>query len=376
MKDKQQIGLALSGGGVRAAVFHLGLLARLAEDHLLESTKCISTVSGGSLAVGLIYTNAGNKWPSSNQYLDQTLAAIRRRLLTSSVQWSYGWRSILLPWRLVHGRAHVLASVIKKQWGIDADIQSLSDRPQWLINATCFETGKNWRFSKQRMGDYKTNFVLAPQFPIAEAISASAAVPGLIGPLTLHTKNHSWKRFISWDSENMEDVEQGFKKFHLWDGGVYDNLGVEPLYKPSGGLQKGIEFLIVSDASMPLLTKKRFKKRFIRLTDIATDQVRSIRARTMYEYFQTQPGTGAYVRMGYSVPDIYSQAHKQAPTQECLDFLSDNDVRSVNTFPTTLRRIKPKEFDLIFRHGYEATDATLSAYLPDKFTLKTCNIRW
>ena len=32
-----KIGIALSGGGVRATVFHLGVLARLAEDDLLES---------------------------------------------------------------------------------------------------------------------------------------------------------------------------------------------------------------------------------------------------------------------------------------------------------------------------------------------------
>ena len=50
-----KIGIALSGGGVRATVFHLGVLARLAEDSLLESISFISSVSGGSLAAGLVY---------------------------------------------------------------------------------------------------------------------------------------------------------------------------------------------------------------------------------------------------------------------------------------------------------------------------------
>jgi NTE family protein len=44
-----QIGLALSGGGIRAAVFHLGVLRRLAEQEFLENVSQISTVSGGSL---------------------------------------------------------------------------------------------------------------------------------------------------------------------------------------------------------------------------------------------------------------------------------------------------------------------------------------
>lgn len=41
------IGIALSGGGYRATVFHLGVLARLSEDNLLDQISFISTVSGG-----------------------------------------------------------------------------------------------------------------------------------------------------------------------------------------------------------------------------------------------------------------------------------------------------------------------------------------
>ena len=54
-RDGVWIALALSGGGVRAAVFHLGVLARLASDDLLERVTFLSTVSGGSMAVGLVY---------------------------------------------------------------------------------------------------------------------------------------------------------------------------------------------------------------------------------------------------------------------------------------------------------------------------------
>ncbi len=42
-----KIGLSLSGGGFRATVFHLGVLARLAEEGLMEEVTCVSTVSGG-----------------------------------------------------------------------------------------------------------------------------------------------------------------------------------------------------------------------------------------------------------------------------------------------------------------------------------------
>ena len=44
-----RIGLALSGGGFRASLFHIGVLARLAELNVLRGIECISCVSGGSI---------------------------------------------------------------------------------------------------------------------------------------------------------------------------------------------------------------------------------------------------------------------------------------------------------------------------------------
>jgi predicted acylesterase/phospholipase RssA len=43
------IGIALSGGGYRAMVFHVGALIRLNEVALLRKVKRISSVSGGSI---------------------------------------------------------------------------------------------------------------------------------------------------------------------------------------------------------------------------------------------------------------------------------------------------------------------------------------
>src|SRR5205823_6969702 len=49
-----KVGLALSGGGFRAALFHVGVLARLAELDVLRGVEVISCVSGGSI-VGAHY---------------------------------------------------------------------------------------------------------------------------------------------------------------------------------------------------------------------------------------------------------------------------------------------------------------------------------
>ena len=49
-----KIGLALSGGGFRASLYHLGVLARLAELDVLRNVEVLSCVSGGSI-VGAYY---------------------------------------------------------------------------------------------------------------------------------------------------------------------------------------------------------------------------------------------------------------------------------------------------------------------------------
>lgn len=54
MRD-YRLGLALSGGGFRASLFHLGVLRRLSELGLLQHVTHISTVSGGSIVAAQYY---------------------------------------------------------------------------------------------------------------------------------------------------------------------------------------------------------------------------------------------------------------------------------------------------------------------------------
>ena len=79
--------LALSGGGIRAMVFHLGTLQYLANRSLLERVTHISSVSGGSLIVGLIIAENNMRWPTSREYLDAVLPALRDKLCHRSLQW-------------------------------------------------------------------------------------------------------------------------------------------------------------------------------------------------------------------------------------------------------------------------------------------------
>ena len=356
-----RIGLALSGGGIRATVFHLGALARLARQALLENISFLSTVSGGSLAVALVRACSGNCWPTSEVYLQDTIQTSRRVLTSRGLDHACLRRMLLSPWTLRNGRAAALAAALQDCWSVSDLLLDLPDNPRWIINATCYESGKNWRFQKKRMGDYITGYVDSPRLPIALAVAASSAVPGLVGALKIETGQFGW---FSYDkSRTPQPQSPEFRTITLWDGGVYDNLGVEALFKPSGAYRDGFDFLIVSDASASLEPETRPFRAPRRLLDISTDQVRGLRARAVVSHLQRNPGTGAYLKIGNTEERIYREANLPAMAEQITeDSLSASEVREAAAIRTTLRRFTPSEYDLLFAHGHQVADATLSAY--------------
>jgi NTE family protein len=60
-EERDGIGLCLSGGGYRAALFHLGAVRRLNELGILARLKTISSVSGGSIVSAHLATRL--PWP-------------------------------------------------------------------------------------------------------------------------------------------------------------------------------------------------------------------------------------------------------------------------------------------------------------------------
>ena len=167
--SEKKIGLCLSGGGVRALVFHLGFLEWLAKAGLWNQVTFISTVSGGSLGTALVVELAGRKWPDQDCYLNHIQPEIKKLLTTWDLEGAYKWSLFLRPWLLFRGRAFVIAHLIRKHWKITSNVNQMPATPRWIINTTCYETGKNFRYTNNWMGDYIAGYVLNPDFPLAEA---------------------------------------------------------------------------------------------------------------------------------------------------------------------------------------------------------------
>jgi predicted acylesterase/phospholipase RssA len=60
----KKIGLALSGGGFRATLYHLGLIRFLRDAGLLHQVTHITSVSGGSIIAAHLALNWEKRFPS------------------------------------------------------------------------------------------------------------------------------------------------------------------------------------------------------------------------------------------------------------------------------------------------------------------------
>lgn len=337
-----RIGLVLSGGGVRAMAFHLGILSFLAENGLLERVSRVSTVSGGSLLVGLMLHRTSMQWPTSAEFKSSVFDPLRSEMCSRSLTWA-AIRQLLRPWNWVHilSRANLVAKALHG-WGIQYDLANLPQQPEWSINGTTAENGRRFRFKRGSIGDYQLGYANGDTFPLAKAMAVSAAFPGGIGPLSIKTKGFVWMKRARWDSDDAATkTDIPFKRLHLYDGGVYDNLGLEP-YFDTGKRESKIEGLAiyVSDAGAPLAVGKSAGPlspwRVRRLADIMSEQSRTLRVRAFVKYLDSSRNPlGAYT---------YINTKPQGGNEANWEM--------ARSFPTSLSRLKLGQFDAIAAHGY------------------------
>lgn len=380
-----RIGLALSGGGFRATVFHLGVLARLAKTDHLEQVEFLSTVSGGSLCIGLVYALSDWAWPSSQDYLDRILPRAQEVLTTTNLQVDFIRRVLASPLSLFRTRAGMLAKLVEERWGVTARLSEIPESPRWMINATCYETGKNWRFERFRMGDYRHGYSNDTDIPLGQALAASAGFPGLIGALPLDTRPYRWFRYQERPAEEQElidpqllraaqteAVDPEWPTVHLWDGGVYDNLGLEGLHDFHDGWRAGVDFLVVSDASgrsKPEAYHSGARALLRIISGIMMDQIRSLRSRAILERLIEHDDRGAFLQIGNTCRQILLAADRQDEISElCPQTLTEQECLRAANMETVIRQLSQEEFQRLYRHGFEVADLTLYAYNDDIFS--------
>lgn len=360
----RNIGIALSGGGIRAAIFHLGLFKWLAENELLEEIKCISSVSGASLCVGMIYSHNNLQWPTSKEFLTKVLPSVEKILLSNDLQLSALSRLIISPayW---NKKVNIVAKSLESKWGVHGNLSDLANDVMWYINCTTYETGKRFYFCHEKMGDYKIGYVEKPNIPLSDVMAASAGFPILIGPYSLQTDAYHW---MSGEHSNT-NWQPPHKTIHLWDGGVYDNLGLESIYKFDNGgfLKDGIEFMIISNASASI---NFYHRQYIRagrnlkrILDISMDQVTALRSRSVMDFIK-RTNQEMYIKIGNSAEKIAIDSKCSENMKNCLvkKCLSNEQTNKAMYYKTTLRKPDSFSYQLLLRHGFETADCTYCCY--------------
>lgn len=274
--DTLKIGLTLSGGGYRAATFHLGVLAYLdslpaGEHSLLHHVTALSTISGGTIT-GLRYMLGLARGESVGKiYRDLYDFITGTDLVAQGLE------------RLTDPDAGCCRSLIKAMSGIYDQylfdgasfgcLMAARERipvRHFSANATDFVNGLQFRFQLSekilhpRRGEPLYGIIgnqLLPLDPetareirLSDILAASSCFPSGFEPI-LFPDDFIWK-----DKETEEKVRKQTSSFGLMDGGIVDNQGIEPILLANERMKRNdpgdsLHLIIVSDVSSPFMDK-------------------------------------------------------------------------------------------------------------------------
>ena len=347
------IGLCLSGGGYRAMVFHVGVLWRLYEAGVLNRIDRISSVSGGSITAGVLAVN-WNKLsisaPNVQRDFVPNFVTPVRALAGETLDAEAIVLGLVLPGRI----SDRVASAYDKHLFHGKTLQDLPDRPRFVINATNVQSGVLWRFSKPYMRDYLVGEVPKPRIPLAQAVAASSAFPPVLSPVEMRLDPNSF-------TPNSGTLQRKpfTSKVVLSDGGVYDNLGLETVWKR-------YQTVLVSDAGGKLEAEEEPKSDWAqhsyRVLNLIDSQVRALRKRQVIDSFKANPADamhrkGAYWGVRTNIADYQLADALDCPFERTLELAAT---------PTRLKRLDDTLQQRLINWGYAVSDAAVRKHVDPK----------
>lgn len=252
VQDTDKIALALSGGGSRAMAFHLGCLRALYDLGLLQRVSTITAVSGGSVLAGLYCSCPGDfeafdakarevlrkgfikpsLWRAVTS-LDGVKAVAYSGALTAERSAAFFWRigqRILRRWTPGEhwpnsalflrdvSRTTIMRNVFSETFNGSMLKNLRQDRPQLIVIACELRAKAAFYYTRDRLHCWRYGSASSEDVELADAVVASAAYPAFLPAI---------------DQRLAFTKRAGKKKMHrvtLGDGGVYDNLGLAPLW--------------------------------------------------------------------------------------------------------------------------------------------------
>ena len=324
---QKRIGLALSGGGFRATAFHLGVFRKLHEMGMLWKLDLLSCVSGGSIAGAFLACHWGD---------DSCLDRLEEYLRTTSIAVSSAVAGILNPFE---SRLEKLAKTYDRDLYHGKTLGQLSGGPRLYLNATNVATGNFFFFVTGEgkdvvMGEHELGTGDATDFPVSTAVAASSAFPPVFPPLKLERSDY-----------DVPDVDY----VTLTDGGVYDNLGANPLFRDRNDL----DYALVSDGGKPFeIDERPTGQGSIVIKEsigILMEQVRGLQLkRLQLTTMANQRPKGLW----FSIDSSEGEA-------------AAGDAAFSSSIRTHLKKLKPIELEVLQRHSAALLSHRIATYAPE-----------
>jgi predicted acylesterase/phospholipase RssA len=249
-----KLGLALSGGGFRATLYHLGVIRYLRDAGALQNVTDIASVSGGSILAAHLVLNWDRYNGDDDSFAKAAKEVVRfvqfdlRNHIVRRMPLQMPLR-LLAKLPLLEGRNFtpnaLLQRYYKKHLYGDRCLYELPEQPMLHMLATSVRTGalsvfnRDGLFIQQRGNDDNQSFqhIQGQLASLPLVVGASSAFPGLFPPVE-----------VSAADLGVRDGQ--FTTEFFTDGGVYDNLGLRAF---SWLRQREVSFdqILVSDAGKP-----------------------------------------------------------------------------------------------------------------------------
>ncbi|OYW21636.1 MAG: hypothetical protein B7Z55_05595, partial [Planctomycetales bacterium 12-60-4] len=338
-----RIGLALSGGGFRATLYHLGIVRFLKDAGVLPHVSDIASVSGGSILAAHLTLN-WDRYNGSDEEFDEAVGEIVRfvqfdvrNFVVRRLPLQYIGRSFVRLARFSSRKLTPNATLERcyeqRLYG-DRCLYELPEVPRLHMLATSVTNGglsvfnRDGLYVQQRSKDGHIHFDHVPgrMASIPQVVGASSAFPGFFPP-------------VQFTASDLGVRDGEFPSEFFTDGGVYDNLGIRAF---SWLKETGTQFdsVFVSDAGKPfqILSDNSlgFVGQSVRASDILWDRVWQLER----ENFGRQSGF------------VFMPITEMVESDEdaTLHLVVQAEVQSIRT---DLDRFSDEEVNALAQHGYE-----------------------
>ncbi len=274
-----ELALCLSGGGYRAALYHLGALRRLNELGLLSRVNTISSVSGGSIIAAFLEACV-EAWPEPGGVIpdwEQKIAEPFRAFTAIDIRTRATLRE-LNPVNWItksFGAASLTKTYLAKN--NDKKMVELRPHPHFVFCSAEMGFASPFYLTRSLIGATEPGYVKTPaSLTVAQAVAASSCFPPIFRPMDLDVHEGDQVRIYRGFPTDLHPYSiRGKRRLKLTDGGNFDNLGVYPTIDRH-------KCLLVSNAEhreYALWDGKRIMSRAMRHQAIAGRATTSLRAR-------------------------------------------------------------------------------------------------